>query len=267
MREIGKLEMKLKEVKKGVGYYNVRVEVLGKKVKFLLPRYHPFLGWIEIFGLPPQHEWCVLKQLEPMRERAILEVGNKRYEESLNFQPYPEGEMNFISIFRKEIGGKTFEHFHWVEDYSGAPKEVIEHGLFQHDDGIYVYTLEKGVVKEVKGKLQKEFVDQVVKEHGETSQIWLKKFGCMGKVPPVYYQLFPTLEVLSKRELERCKGWGLEIGYLVKEGEELDKVHGNWYKLFKIGDKLFYVEESSYGSRKVDGVLWKNTYCERLYIR
>lgn len=59
----GHLKMKFSHQEKDMFFYDADIDYKGKKVKFLLPRYQPMVGWIEVFGLPPQNEWVILEDL------------------------------------------------------------------------------------------------------------------------------------------------------------------------------------------------------------
>jgi len=231
----------------------------------LIPRYHAFLGWIEIFGLPPQHEWCILKDLKSFKKNAKLVVNNITFDESIEF--YKDKDTHFVAVYRSNED--IFENFYWYKNTSS--NGIKEEGYFEHSNGIYIYRVKKKMIKKVKAldSRQRRFFEEITKKEGNPDVIILKNFKAKGTKMPIYYLLFPTLEVLDTKDIENCKGWLLEIGYLNKIGDEIDKVHGRWFKLIHVNDKCFFVVEGNWSSTvvEVDGIRErvKKSYSKELY--
>ena len=285
LKKIGELSMKYRKIEDNVLYYDLEVEIMGIKRKILLPRYHAFLGWIEILGFPPQNEWCVLKQLNPFEKRATLKIDEASFEERVIFNPDFENKMHSIITIRK--GNNLCEYFQWFEDFSKAPEKIEGTGIFTHNQGIYRYFYTKrGTEPSKYGKFEidifkflsigefpnivRERVDGILKDKGKPDSIWAQKFEAKGALPPIYYKMFP-IKVLDLN-LRDCKGNMIQLGYLNKEGGEIDKIHGKWYKffMFENDSRLFFIKEGGWSSKEIeiDGKIEriKNTYKKELFL-
>jgi len=278
MEKIGELLMEFKKVENEILYYDVKVLINKKETKIVLPRYHPFLGWIEIFGFPPQHEWCVLKRLKPFKKEAKLKINGKTFKEKLIFNSDFKNRMHSIITLRKN--DEEFEYFHWFEDFSKAPKKIKGIGIFAHNNGIYRYWyLKKGIEPNKENKKISKFLKEnklpstVMKEvtkifeyKGNPSSIWIQKYKAKGALPPIYYKMFPLREL----NLKDCKGKTIQLGYLNKEGYEIDKVHGEWYKFIILNHKTFFIKEGSWSSKEIKvndkKERIKNTYKKELFV-
>ena len=64
----------------------------------------------------------------------------------------------------------------------------------------------------------------------------------------------------------------IQLGYLNKEGEEIDRIHGEWYKffMFENDSRLFFIKEGGWSSKEIeiDGKIEriKNTYKKELFL-
>ena len=266
---LAKLDLRFKEIRNGIQYYQVDLDIQGKKREIIMPRYHTFLGWIEVFGLPPQHEWCVLKAIKPFEKQAMLMIEGRSIDESVKFNTDPVSKLHSIVVSRK-VGEQT-ETFHWFEDYSRAPGEIIDHGTFSHQNGIYTYAAKKRGFQwsedlTLPDAKQQEFLRKIVAEHGAPDAVWLKTFEAKGSLPSLFYQMFPITNLV---DLSKVSGWVCELGYMNKEGDEVDKVHGDWYKLLKLNDKFFFIKEGNYTSCEAEikgkPTRIKNTYSKELH--
>ncbi len=283
MKPLGRLFMRFKTCKDGVLYYEIDVEIKGEKKKLLVPRYHAFLGWIEIFGLPPQNEWCVLKQLKPFEREGTLKIDGEELKERVIFNPDFERKMHSIITVRK--GSGDYEYFQWFEDFSRAPGKIEEAGIFTHSNGVYRYFCRKEGSKSGREdelaperflrreKLPisvEEKIREISEDKGRPDSMWLKNFEAKGALPRIYYKMFPT-EVLDLN-LENSAGKVIELGYLNKSGGEIDRVHGEWYKFFTFekDDRAFFIREGEWSSTEaeIDGrkERIKNTYGKRLFL-
>ncbi|RLJ02835.1 MAG: hypothetical protein DRP11_02535 [Candidatus Aenigmatarchaeota archaeon] len=275
MKRIGTLDMKLEKVEEGILYYRTDISISGRKTSALLPRYHPFLGWIEMFGFPPQHRWLVLKSMKPFERSAKLVVNGEKFDEAIRFNTSPLTREHLISVHRENRD--MFEDFHFYENYSNVPEEVIARGYFSHSDGIYTYlSRESGFDSERLNlqeppldliEAQEHFIETMIGKYGEPDSIWLKEFSASGVKPPLYYRIFPADDLF---EVEAANGWILELGYLNKEGDEIDRIHGEWHKLMSVNQKLFYVKEGGWKSKNVEingeNVRVKDRYNKELFI-
>ncbi len=285
MKTLGELSMEYKKVENGIIYYDLQVEIEGRKKEILLPRYHAFLGWIEIFGFPPQNEWCVLKQLNPFEKKAKLKIDKDSFEEIVIFNPDFNNKMHSIITIRE--GNNLYEYFQWFENFSKAPEKIEGIGIFTHNKGVYRYSYtKKGIEPSKYGKFEidilkflnreelpslvKEKVEEILEDKGKPDSIWTQRFEAKGALPLIYYKMFPT-NVLDL-DLEDCRGNMIQLGYLNKEESEIDKVHGEWYKFFMFENdpRLFFIKEGNWSSIEVEingkKERIKNTYGKELYL-
>ena len=260
--------MKFKEVVDGVYYYDVCVSIKNKKSHVVLPRYHIFLGWIEIFGFPPQHEWVVLSDIKPFSKKAIISIDGKDISEQIDFNLNKKEGFHDILITRESDNEK--EKFKWSEDYSKAPILIKDIGVFKHSGGIYEYTEDKVLIENIDSEnlndTQRKFIKDITDKYGKPSAIWLKSFKGGGNPPSIFYKIFPIHEIV---DLSDVKGSIVELGYMSKGKEEIDRAHGNWHKLFDVNGKAFYIKEGDYkpATVEVNGILEhiKGEYNKKLY--
>lgn len=273
MKQIGSIAIKFLYTKSGIMYYRVLVTRGQKKKRLIIPRYDPLLGWIEIFGFPPQHEWCMfdwigLGRLKPFTKTAMFSVGGRSGKETVTFNTDIKNKSHFITLTRTLKNER--ESFYWFEDYSNVPRSIVNHGYFSHREGIYQYEAEKKILNSKQPSLennkQQKYYDMITKEKQRKPDIVIiKNFAAKGKVPPLYSDMF----LFNAPHMRNTKGWILELGYLRKTGGKLERAHGNWYKLFELGKKCFVIEEECgpFRVEKINGVSTKikDTYTKKLY--
>lgn len=268
MKQIGEMDMKFKKGNRDIHYYDVAINIGGNRKKIVLPRYHIMLGWVEVFGFPPQQEWVVLADIKPFTKKAMLSVNSEDIKEKVDFNLNKKEGFHEI-ITTRELGDLK-EIFTWTEDYTNAPESIKDAGKFVHNDGVYKYTVEKNLITKNNFKYltkkQKTFVGDITNKHGEPDAIWRKVFKARGVIPSLFYKMFPIVDNI---DLTNIKGSIVEVGYLEKEGEGVDRAHGDWYKLIELNDQDFFIEEKNYSSLtiKIGGKKQtvKGTYSKKLY--
>lgn len=262
MKKIGNLEISFKEYKDGVYYYDVELKIGEKVVSIVLPRYHTFLGWIEVFGLPPQNEWCVLDNLGDFENSGVLKINGSEVLESIKYTP---GKNTHTIQTTREHNNKK-EVCVWKQDYTEAPKKISSETNF---DNNYKANWETEILadKTLLTESEMKFVSDIIERHGEPDVLARKTLKASGEIPPLYYMIFPIEEFLDTTNLS---GSVIELGYLYKDSEhEIDNVHGDWYKQFDFGNQRLYVNETNYSSceintgEKTERI--KNTYRKELF--
>jgi hypothetical protein len=273
MEHIGTLSLQYdRHDEGGVAYYNVEASVGDQERHFQMPRHHTSLGWIELFGLPPQNEWAIADPIadgiEPFRSEAKVTIDGSEYHEQLTFHHGLNGLLRYIGLERS--GNERSETFHYTEDARNAPSAIHGQGSFIHSDGEYHY----GVIKQVGDTAdkvdasdeQRQFINDCMQQHGQPSVIIRKTFSAGGKLPPIYASMLPAHELL---DLSKVEGTVLELGYLNTQGSQLAKAHGDWHKLYCANEQRFYIEEDSFSSRVVETPSGrqevKDTYRKQLY--
>ncbi len=113
-----------------------------------------------------------------------------------------------------------------------------------------------------------KMVDEILKDKGVSDSAWIQKFKAKGEEPPIYYKMFPLENLINIRN---CKGKTVQLGYLNKEGELIDKIHGEWYKFFEFADgSIFFIKESGWSSLEIKiqdkNERIKNTYKMELFL-
>ncbi len=265
MKKIGNLDISFKEYKDNVYYYDVKLEINGKQVSIVLPRYHTFLGWVEVFGLPPQNEWVVLDTLTDFEKNGFLKIGDNEVKETVK---YTTGKNSHtIQTTRKLDSEKEF--CIWNQSYSNAPEEILSDISFQHNNGEYKTTWKTEILKNDTNlsNAEQNFVSDVKNKHGQYDVLIRKTFTASGSIPSIYYSLFPIQDLL---DLTNISGSVIEIGYLNKNSQhKVDNVHGDWCKRFDFGSKRLYINETNYSSCEIEtdkGVEQiKNTYKKELF--
>lgn len=247
MEKIGEMSMQFVEYRDGIYYYDVTTEVEGRIVKMKLPRYHQLLGWIEIFGLPPQHEWVVLADIEPFTKTAELTIDGKSYTETCVYDKNKEKKTHKITLTRE--GGGLQETVKWTEHYVSAPNNIKHEIRFEHKDGTYECLMHKSLIRpeSLDGDAH-TFVRDIIEQCGEPDQLWQKIFETKGVLPEIYYRMFPAV---SGVDLTDTQGTAIEVGYLAGK-EEIDATHGDWHKLFVLKDVTLQITEDGYISKEVD---------------
>lgn len=248
-------------------FYDVDINYGDKKARIILPRYQPMMGWIEVFGLPPQNEWVILEDLGKHWQKKgniILYEGAKKMEIKEKIEVFNNYQDSSRIIMLDRKTGGLFEKQICLEDWSSlnsANGLIKKQMVFNHSHGVYFVTVEafKDPEKKSLTPAQSGFLEKITKERGKpTLGVWLKKFTCHGDPLPIYSRLFPFWgEVWND-----VQGSMLEIGY------EKEMMHGDWFKLFEAGDKMFEIEEGGWTSREV---VWqgkkiriKNTYEKKI---
>ncbi len=263
----GTLEITFKNQKEDIFYYDVSVNFGKKKVKFILPRYHPMVGWIEVFGLPPQNEWVFLDNERKSWRKTTpfyFQVNDKKFKMKETLQVFPDfkNERRSLELIRI-MGGKTETQW-YEEDWSKMATEnkMTKRSVFKHLEGHYFVDEEIFFNPSIEtlNLEQKNFVGAVKKKHGDpTLGIWLKRSAMSGQYPPMYSQLFPfwSKDILEAKYVE-----SIELGY------EISQAHGDWYKIFEIAGKIYEIEEDNYTEReelyKGRKVNIKNTYRKKI---
>ena len=264
----GFLHIKFRNIKKDTFYYDVKVSYNDKVVEFLMPRYDAMVGWIEVFGLPPQNEWVFLdNQSKPWAKDSILYLGNHKIIGNLKIKETLKVYPNFDNSWRKiefnRQHGKLFENQTCIEDWSEFKDNnyIKKYMVFDHSNGQYFVTLHEyfSPLEKILTKEQKDYIKEIKNERGKpTLGIWLKKFECHGEELPIYKMLFP----FWGKDISQSSGTILEIGY------KIDKEHGDWYKLFNIGKKSFEIQEYGFTKKKVKYqgkfIEIKNTYTKKI---
>lgn len=269
MKQIGRLDKQFYHIKDNVAYYAITVTVGRAKRKLLIPRYHRALGWIESFGLPPQHEWVVLDSIKPFQHTAMLHINNRKMHEHITFNTDPKAGFHYIKLVRKYA--KDTELFSWFEDYTKAPSSIKSEGIFSHKRGIYRYTMNKRVIVLVRAekllkRSHKHFLKKITARFNARPDICvIKDFEARGAPPPLFSDMFP----MRNTGFSDISGSVCEFGYLRKTGSKLEQSHGDWYKLFEIDHRQFVIEERC-GTFRFEKIHGKTTtivdrYQKRLY--
>lgn len=265
----GFLNFKFSHQEKDLFFYDVDIDYKSKKVKvkFILPRYQPLMGWIEAFGLPPQNEWVILEDLGKHWQKEseiVLQEGAKEIKIKENIEIFNnyQDKWRFINLGRK--AGDLFEKQTCLEDWSfldKAERLIKKQMVFHHSSGVYYIIVEafKDPDKKLLSQFQSDFLEKTIKEKGKpTLGVWLKKFSCHGDILPIYSKLFPFW----------CDLWNNAKGSIVEIGYEKEMMHGDWFKLFEAGGKRFEIQEGGWTSREAE---WqgkkfriKNTYEKKI---
>jgi len=264
MKKIGNIDISFSEYKNGVYYYSFVVEMQGVTREIMLPRYHPFVGWIEAFGLPPQNQWVVLTNVDAFATKAHLIIDEEKYDESFMYTPDAQNKTHTIEIVRENNGAT--ETMVWFEEFKNAPQLVHNTMTFNSKAGEYICKAKAAIntPNDLTGE-ELRFVDGVISKRGATEHIWTKSFASKGIVPEMYYAFFPQIEGV---DLTDVQGTVIEVGYMAGD-DAVDAVHGDWFKRFQLGDHIFYMNEHSYTSTTVETEHGpekiKNTYCCELF--
>ena len=265
MQKIGVLDIAFKTYEADVYYYDVTVQVNGHTVSIVLPRYHAFLGWIEIFGLPPQNEWVVLDDLPAFHKQGVLEVDGQAITESVTYTP--GAQSHTIETIRRQ--GDVEGVCVWKQDYSRAPESILSEVTFHFPDGSYQATWETEILAaDELPATDQAFVSKIREAHGMYDVVIRKKFQAAGTPPPLYYSLFPIRDLV---DLTQATGSIIEVGYTHTDSpHKIDRVHGAWYKKFDLGAATFYINETNYTSCQIETERGpeqiKNTYRKELCI-
>jgi len=265
MKKIGNIDISFRDYVAGIYYYNVNITVGDQCRSVILPRYDTFLGWIEVFGLPPQNEWVVLDTMNHFTKSAVLTIDNKEIDESIKY--VPSENTHTIQTTRRY---KDVEEIStWTQDYSNAPESILSKIVFVHSEGEYQSDWETAVLsnKESLTSAELSFVAEIENKYGIPDVLIKKTFTSSGVLPPLYYEMFPIQELIN---LNQSSGSVIELGYLKKESShKIDNLHGDWYKKFNFGEKEFYINESKYTScdyKTSSGVeRIKDTYRKELF--
>jgi len=265
----GYLNFKFSHQEKDVFFYDVDIDYKNKKVKvkFILPRYQPMVGWIEIFGLPPQNEWVILEDLGKHWQKEsniVLYEGGKEIKIEEKIEVFNNYQDNWRIINLERKAGDLFEKQMCWEEWTSS-SDIIMHPrkrmIFHHSNGVYYVTVEafKNPDKKSLSPSQSAFLENVLEQKGKpTLDVWLKKFSCHGDTLPIYSKLFPFWE----------DAWNNAEGSLLEIGYEKEMLHGDWFKLFEAGDKRFEIEEGGWTSREVEWqgrkIRIKNTYEKKI---
>lgn len=267
MKKLGTIDISFKELRDGVYYYNLSIIAGSLNRTAILPRYDAFLGWIEIFGLPPQNEWVILRDLPDFTKSATLTVDGVDILETVKYERDAARKTHRLDTTR--TSGEIKETCTWTQDYTDAPHNIQSRTTFDHPQGTYTASWQTAVLNDTSTLTPVElaFYQKVVVERGTPDIIIKKTFNAKGIPPPLYYSLLPVTEII---DLADSTGSLIELGYLKKDSpHKVDQVHGDWFKRFDIGEQIFHIIESNYSSCpvEVDGVETqvKNTYRKGLY--
>ncbi len=267
MRKIGIIDISFKEYLEGVYYYNLDIDIQGIKKHISLPRYHTFLGWIEVFGLPPQNEWVALKAFDNFTKTGTIVIDGENISEKVTYGYDSVSGVRTVETLREAMG--LSEHSVWKQYRTDAVGHTKSEVSFTHSHGEYFVHVDTAVCagSTVLFKEQQVFVDVCKQERGAPDLVLLKKFSVQGVPPPLYYRIFPPIEMI---DLGHGQGSLLEVGYFRKNSTyEVDHVHGDWYKRFDDGKNILKIVESNYTScdveigGKVERI--KNTYRKELF--
>lgn len=268
MKKLGTIDISFKELKDDIYYYNLSVTVGAETKKITLPRYDVFLGWIEIFGLPPQNEWVVLADLADFTKSATLTIGGVDISETVVYKKDTVSKNHQIKTTR--TGNGREEICSWTQDYTEAPHNIISKIIFEHAEGIYTANWKTAVLDDASSLTPDEvaFYQKTIALRGVPDLIIKKTFAAHGSIPPLYYSLFPITEIVN---LSDTTGSLLELGYLKKDSEHrVDQVHGDWFKRFDNGEQVLRIIESNYSSCTVEvagvNTCIKDTYRKELYL-
>lgn len=270
MKQIGQIDFAFDQFVDGIYYYDIVIRVGDTTKRIKLPRYHVLVGWIEIFGLLPQHEWVILADVPAFSKSATLEVEDLSVAEHVQYTPDPTAATHHIVTTRETADEK--EVCDWQQQYDTPATGLRNSCTFSHSQGDYEvrwlteiatncttpYTLDQR---------ESSFIQETIQAHGTPNIIIRKPFFGKGQTPPIYYTIFPISGLI---DLANCHGSMLEIGYLHTDGEHpVDQTHGEWYKLLTVNDQTFCIVESNFSSREVtiDGKpeYIKDTYRKTLY--
>lgn len=266
MKQLGSIDISFKNYADGIYYYDVLIQIGENKRVVILPRYDAFLGWIEVFGLPPQNEWCVLDDFDDFSKEAILVIDSKEIKESVR---YIAGDNTHTIQTDRQIGN-VIEKSTWQQDYRNAPDSMTSEVIFEHVDGKYETKWGTKILTENSSLTSAEqlFVANRESVCGKPDLLIKKTFSTSGVLPSIYYSLFPIEGLI---DLKQTSGSVVEMGYLRNDSpHKVDRVHGDWYKRFDFGDKVFYVNETNYSScdQETDQGTEriKDTYRKELFI-
>ena len=243
MKPLGSLEKQFSHYKDGVYYYDLTITIGDKVVVATVPRYHQFMGWIEIFGLPPQSEWVILGDVPAFSKRADLVIDGQTWEEEVQYIPTPSKSQHRIEVTRRNE--TDWEKTVFTETYTEAPEQIKVEVTFTHHDGTYHVLMNKGLVGVADlSETELSHYRTLEAEHGQTDMLWRKTFQAKGELPPVYYHLLPGQALV---DISDCQGSVFEVGYSAGTSD-LDAPHGSWYKHCTVNERTFRVVESDYAS-------------------
>lgn len=251
------------------------------ETEFELPRYDVFLGWIEIFGLPPFNEWVLLRDFDSLEKQFSGQLNGERYRESVSIEK--KGPAGTEIKLNRESGDIEERYSVREIEYS---KSATSGGLaifdVQHSQGEYHARLERSVaenpgeIEELKKDLEEDeiaYLEKVIDEEGKPSVVVLKESVVDGKAPPVYQKLFPFW---GKTRFNEDGVRSIELGYMESGDSEskVDQMHGDWYKLFTFEDfdyRQLEIREGNWKSTETDfqgkKVHTKKHYEKHLYRR
>lgn len=260
-QKIGEMKVELADpaVTDNVILLNIRSQVEDIETQFELPRYHPSSDWLEIFGLPPFNEFSGIPEFEDMDKE--FQDPESNFSES--FQVSKDGIHGVKMNLKRSLNGL-------MENYSIqemlVPSDNRSLGIFDvsHSNGNMKILIERDIVhtrsdihhlEESKlEKAEKGYLEEITREEGLPDIVILKNCLFDGEAPAIYYEkLFPFWEKENySKETVRV----IEIGYLDYGSNEndLDDVHGRWYKLFNFEDfdySYLEVREGNWESTQV----------------
>lgn len=265
MRKIGQIDINFRNYDKGIFYYDVHVSIQGKTRTIILPRYDVFLGWIEVFGFPPQHEWVVLDDIGNIEKHAQLTIDSVEYEERMVL----ESGANSHTIQLIRSLGDNSEECIWSQDFSSPTNGLLNNTEFKHQKGEYDIDCVTFLDPDVQNFTSREqvFYDEIIRKYKKPDLVVRKQFSALGVLPEIYYLLFPIADVI---DLSNVTGTVLELGYLQTDSQfRIDQVHGSWYKIFSINEQVFHIIETNYTScdcQTETGIIRiKDTYRKELF--
>lgn len=258
---IGKVIVELDEepVIDGTIVTRMKSKVEGKETDFKMPRHNPSADWVEVFGLPPFNEFSGIPELK----NTGNSFSSKKVDISEDFKVEDKG-IHGKAINLKRSLGDLEENYDIKEMITPSNHRSL--GIFDitHSNGETKMLIERNIVhtrpdiywlKDSRlSKLQKSYLEDVIREEGLPDIVISKNCLVDGTTPAAYEKMFPFWE---KKNYEDEKTQLLEIGYLDygKNENDLDDVHGRWYKLFSFDDfdhPYLEVREGNWESTEVE---------------
>ncbi|MFB6116195.1 MAG: hypothetical protein ABEK10_01670 [Candidatus Nanosalina sp.] len=236
-RRIGSLSIDLDRERSNdeVMIYSVEAEVEGEETRFELPRYDTHLGWIEVFGLPPFNEWVLLREFQYLNKSFSGQLNGENYSESIEVEK--KGVTGHrINLQRTMEDEEEYYNIRTFETPQGNTDSIFE---CINSRGVYTAAITKKEINnpdegdlKILGEEQRKYAQKIFEKEGQPDKLTLKKSRIDGPTPAIYRKLFPFWD---KEEFDDSQVISVELGYL-NQGDnktELDKAHGDWFKLFQ----------------------------------
>lgn len=237
--------------------YHVEAEVKGQKQVFQLPRYDTHLGWIETFGVPPFNQWVILRDFEYMNKNFSGSLGDKKYSESIEIE---EKGVSGYRVNLQRTSGNEEEYYNTRITNIPGEKGRISLTECISSKGVYTDTIHEKSYRHTGPKgipglidYEREYLDKIVEEEGDPDVIKIKQAEIDGPIPAIYRTLFPFWET---EKFDEKPLRAIEIGYLDRgdNSEDIDKKHGDWFKLFSFKGFDYSFLEIREGGWKSTGI-------------